>query len=259
MYQECTLPVTCICGTVHTSLSLFVTLSHDSLNRYSVIAIICLSVWVIAIAFIQNPKNGMATVIVGTFSENEEESRLVGASESINSANLYFFSWLTFLTTVYISGVTFQDNFRFGPKFSQWVLLLTASVILMSTSISIREDICSNTDLTCERTQYAVAVGAIGTVISFLSVVASVMDVMGRVTEIAATVLSTILYFFGVIFLTSASGPASALGNMYFSVWGGCVVSFVLLVGVIFPKSSESSTAQHSANANNIQEEEENI
>lgn len=215
----------------------------------SAIATIVMGLWVFAIAFIQNPQNEIATAISGT-------------SETILYANLYFFSWLTFLTTVYITAVSYQQTFQFGAKFTQWMLLLTASVILMGTSIAIREDICSNANiaLTCERTKYAIGVGAVGMVISFLSLVASIMDKMGRVMEIGATLLSTILYFFGVIFLTSASGPASAMGNMYFSVWGGCAVSFMLLVGVLFPGAGGGGSSQNDTSATtSSNQEEDNI
>jgi hypothetical protein len=214
------------------------------------LATIVMGLWVVAIAFIQNPQNDIATTNTGT-------------AEIILYANLYFFSWLTFLVAVYIVGTSFQDVFRFGPKFSQWVLLLTASVVLMSTSISVKEEICSNDNapMTCDRTQYAIAVGAIGMVIAFLAVVASIMDKMGRTMEIGATLLSTILYFFGVIFLTSASGPASSLGNMYFSVWGGCFASFALLVGVLFPNAGRSSQQSSGGGNDNVGNtlEEDNI
>lgn len=131
----------------------------------------------------------------------------------------------------------------------------------MSTSIAVQEEICNNADapMTCDRTKYAVAVGAIGMVIAFLSVVASIMDKMGRAMEIGATVLSTILYFFGVIFLTSASGPASSFGNMYFSVWGGCFASFSLLVGVLFPNAGRSSQQSGGDATTSNNQEEDNI
>lgn len=187
------------------------------------LASITMALWVIAIAFVQNPQNNIATAVID-------------GNEMIIYANLFFFSWLTFLASVYTVGVTFRDNFQFGPKFSQWVLLFTASIVLLATSISIRSDICANDDgSTCDRTKYAVAVGAIGLVISMIAVIASAFDKMGRMLEIGTTSLATILYFLGVVFLTSASGPASAMGNMYFSVWGGCFVSFYLLIGTLFP------------------------
>jgi len=121
------------------------------------IAAITMALWVIAIAFVQNPQNGIATAVVQN-------------NEMILYANLYFFSWLTFIASVYTVGVTFRDNFQFGPKFSQWVLLFTASIVLLCTSISIRGEICANdngdNDKACSRTKYAIGVGALGIVIS---------------------------------------------------------------------------------------------
>mmetsp|Transcript_2352 Transcript_2352/g.3614 ORF Transcript_2352/g.3614 Transcript_2352/m.3614 type:complete len:291 (-) Transcript_2352:318-1190(-) len=215
------------------------------------IASLTMAMWVIAIAFVQNPQNGIATAIIG-------------GNEQILYANLYFFSWLTFLASVYTVGVTFRDNFNFGPKFSQWMLLFTASIVLLSTSISIRGDICANDneDMACERTKYAVGVGGVGVAISVIAVFASVLDKMGRMFEIGTTLLATILYFFGVVFLTSASGPASAMGNMYFSVWGGCFVSFVLLLGTLFPGGNdgeERSRGEATGVVGNSYGDEDNI
>jgi len=111
----------------------------------------------------------------------------------------------------------------------------------MSTSISIKGDVCANAGVECTRTKYAVGVGAIGMGISCIAVFASILDKMGRMTELGCSFLATILYFFGVVFLTSASGPASGMGNIYFSVWGGCFVSFMLLIGVLFPGSGSGA------------------
>jgi len=219
------------------------------------IAAITMALWVIAIAFVQNPQNGIATAVVQN-------------NEMILYANLYFFSWLTFIASVYTVGVTFRDNFQFGPKFSQWVLLFTASIVLLCTSISIRGEICANdngdNDKACSRTKYAIGVGALGIVISLISVVASMMDKMGRNLEILTTFLATILYFVGVVLLTSASGPASAMGNMYFSCWGGCFVSFNLLIGTLFPGrrgngDSNGDGDDREATAGNTYGDQENI
>lgn len=219
-------------------------------NDPTAIAAIVMALWVISIAFIQNPVNGIATAVVN-------------GDEIIVYANLYFFSWLTFLAAVYTVGVTFRDNFHFGPKFGQWMLLFTASIVLLSTSVSIRGDICDDgSEMACDRTKYAVGVGAVGIVISFIAVMASIMDRMTKCVELVSTSLATILYFFGVVLLTSANGPASVMGNMYFSVWGGCFVSFALLVGVLFPKTGsdiEEGVENSDARKNGGLGEEDNI
>jgi hypothetical protein len=197
------------------------------------IAAAMLAMWVVAIAFIQSPENGFATAISGE------------GKEMILYANLYFFSWMTFLLTVYLVGSSFRDNFQFGPKFSQWTLLFTASIVLLSTSVALREDICDNADeTTCERTKYAVGVGGVGIGISSLAVIASIFGIMGRILEIGMVVLSFVLYFFGVVFLTSSSGPASSMGNMYFAVWGGCFVSFMLMIDSVVPGRGHGTNSE---------------
>jgi len=116
--------------------------------------------------------------------------------------------------------------------------------------------------MACERTKYAVGVGAVGLTISVIAVIASVLDMMGRMVEIGTTLLATVLYFFGVVFLTSAGGPASTMGNMYFSVWGGCFVSFALLLGTLFPSANgdvEERGEGTSGTGNRYGDQEDNI
>jgi hypothetical protein len=238
--------VTGVMGTIPIAATALIGFGLRLFHKNTGLASITLALSVIAIAFVQNPQNNIATAVVG-------------GNKMIIYANLFFFSWLTFLASVYTIGVTFRDNFQFGPKFSQWVLLFTASIVLLATSISIRGDICatSGDGSTCDRTKYAVAVGAIGLVISMIAVIASAFDKMGRMLEIGTTSLATILYFLGVVFLTSASGPASVVGNMYFSVWGGCFVSFYLLIGTLFPdKIGDHRDGEADVSTRNNEEED---
>lgn len=190
------------------------------------ISSLVVALWVVAIAFIQNPKNGAATGI------NDQ------GQEYIIYANLYFFSWLNFIAATYLFGNVMRDNFAYNPKFSQWVLLFAASMVLTATSVAVHEDVCEKADqVICGRLKYATSVGSLGIIFTFIAIVSTMMGWMNRILEIGASVLCCVFYFFGVVFLTTAKGPASTLGNMYFSVWGGCFCSFTLLVGAIFPKS----------------------
>lgn len=192
----------------------------------TVISAAVLAMWVVAISFIQAPSNEIATIVSG-------------GTEFILSANLYLFSWMAFLTTVYIAGLAWRDNLRFGKKFNQWVMLFTASMVLMCTAMNLKGGICEqDSDITCTRAKYAIAVGAIGVGLSGLAVILSILDYLTFLFELIFAFLASILYLFGVMFLTSASGPASSMGNMYFSVWGGAFVSFQMLVGVIMPKKT---------------------
>jgi len=198
------------------------------------------ALWVIAIAFIQNPKFEAATDI----SEDGQEV--------IVYANLYFFSWLNFVAAVYLFGNVIRDNLAYNPKFSQWVLLFAASVVLTATSVALHDDICEKAaEVVCSRLRYAVAVGSLGIIFSLISILATMFGYMGKVLEGISSVLCSIFYFFGVVVLTTADGPASTLGNMYFSVWAGTFCSFALLVGVIFPnrgQNQQEPVTNHSQN-----------
>ena len=187
---------------------------------------IVVALWILAITFIQNPKNGAATSI-----NNQGQEYIV-------YANLYFFSWLNFLAAVYLFGNVIRDNFRYNPKFSQWVLLLCASIVLTATSVAIHEDVCNNAAaVVCERLRYATAVGSLGIIFSGICILSTMFGCINRMVEIGSSALCCIFYFFGVVFLTTANGPASTLGNMYFSTWGGCFCSTVLFIGAAFPNS----------------------
>lgn len=195
---------------------------------------IVVALWVIAIAFIQSPKYAAATSI------NEQ------GQEYIIYANLYFFSWLNFFAALYLFGNVMRDNFAYNPKFSQWVLLLAASVVLTATSVAVHDDVCANAEeAVCGRLKYALAVGSLGIIFSVISIVSTMVGCMNRALEVGSSFLCTAFFFFGVVFLTTAKGPASTLGNMYFSVWGGCASSFALLVGAAFPNRGQTQQEEN--------------
>jgi len=198
-------------------------------KQNTAISALVVALWVIAITFIQNPKYEAATSI-----NNEGQ-------EVIEYANLYFFSWLNFIAAIYLFGNVIRDNLAYNPKFSQWVLLLASSVVLLSTSVALHDDICAAASETvCGRLRYAVAVGSLGIIFASISILATMCGYMGKVLEIVSSVLCSIFYFFGVVVLTTADGPATSLGNMYFSVWGGTFCSFALLIGVMFPNRGQN-------------------
>lgn len=204
------------------------------------ISAIVVSLWVIAITFIQNPKFESATGI------NDS------GQEIIIYANLYFFSWLNFIAAVYLFGNVIRDNLAYNPKFSQWVMLFAASVVLTATSTALHEDICLKADEeVCDKLKYALAVGSLGIIFSLISIIATMFGFMGKILEIGSSVLCTIFYFFGVVVLTRSNGPASTMGNMYFSVWGGSFCSFALMIGGIFPNrknGNQGADGQQSQN-----------
>jgi len=200
------------------------------------------SLWIISISFIQNPRYGAATSI-------DEDGK-----EHIIYANLYFFSWLNFIAALYLFGNVLRDNLAYNPKFSQWVLLLATSVVLTATSVAVHDDVCANAEeIICGRLRYALAVGSLGIIFAFIAVISTMMGWINRIMEIGVSCLCCAFYFFGVIFLTTANGPAATLGNMYFSVWGGCFCSFTLLAGAISTNHDEQEIEVQNNTAGNTE------
>jgi len=197
------------------------------------ISMIVVALWTIAIAFIQNPKNDVATSINAL------------GQETIIYANLYFFSWLNFFGALYLFGNVLRDNLIYNPKFSQWILLFASSIVLTATSTSLHDDICDNAgEVPCGRLKYALAVGICGILFAIISIFATMFGFMGRYLEIGTSFLCSAFYFFGVVVLTSSSGPATTLGNMYFSVWAGTFLSFMLLLSILFPNTDANQQQQ---------------
>ncbi len=161
--------------------------NHHQQQNNTAISALVVALWVIAITFIQNPKYEAATSI------NDE------GQEVIEYANLYFFSWLNFVAAVYLFGNVIRDNLAYNPKFSQWVLLFASSVVLLSTSVALHDDICAAASETvCGRLRYAVAVGSLGIIFSAIAILATMCGYMGKILEIGTSVLCSIFFFFGV-------------------------------------------------------------
>lgn len=92
-----------------------------------------------------------------------------------------------------------RDNFAYNPKFTQWVLLFSASMVLTATSVAVHDGVCEKAEqVICGRLKYALAVGSLGIIFSFISIVSTMMGCMNRVLEIGSSVLCCVFFFFGV-------------------------------------------------------------
>lgn len=190
-------------------------------NICEIILALFLSVcWLSAVIFLHNPNNGIAT------------SMSFGGEEIIEYANLYFSGWLSFFSSIYLLASIFSDKESFDPKLKSWFLLFCTSMILFGTSCYLQEDICNDrSQIFCDRDKFGIAIGAI---ISFVSIVAIVilacMKTVQPLIDLSLSAISSMFYIFGVILLTSASGPAQAIGTQYFASWAGVGFSFSLFV-----------------------------
>jgi len=175
--------------------------------------------WAATVSIVSDARNGLAV------DDND------GA---VTNGNLYYFSWAGFVCSVmlivsYLRGVFNVDvpgEIRNrSARLTTWSAALAAQLIVMGASANIFDQHCAPmtefvTSSYCTRTEFGIAVGAIGT-ISALAVVGMKIATSSCpfiMESICAGVLVTVDAF-GVAFLTSAKGPGSALGNLYYFSW----------------------------------------
>jgi len=214
------------------TLSFLVTIAHvfRGLRKHLVgtilemlFAVMPLSLWVVSAILIQNPANGLASTI-------EKETGF----EDIQFANLYFAGWLILFSNMHLVASIFRDNNNYDAQISGWMLFFTSSIVLLGMSLTLKDGICErDSDVVCSRVTLAIVIAIIG---ASLSLIAMLLLACGKMVVIASLFfgfVSSGVYIFGVIFLTAASGPASNVGTMYFSVWGGTALSSLLFIGAL--------------------------
>jgi len=161
------------------------------------------------------------------------------------SANLYYFSWGSFISIVFLWCDIFDARFHNPsdilvrhPRFSLWVLLAISDIITMSSSINIYNDDCADngdhSDSYCNRTLFSVLFGVINFV--FIAIFMIIQFQEGLQSnkfmqiECNASIALSIIYGILVGFLTSSSGPANSIGNLYYFSWIAFLTSFFIFV-----------------------------
>lgn len=123
-----------------------------------------------------------------------------------------------------------------AARLTIWSGLLACQLVVMGSSANIFDKNCSDAvdgASFCKRTKYGIALGAIGTVFS-LAVVGMKMitSIAPFVVEGLLAVFLCIMNGFGVAFLTSAQGPGSPIGNLYYFTWLSFLINFMLVASV---------------------------
>jgi hypothetical protein len=134
-----------------------------------------------------------------------------------------------------------------AARLTLWGGFLACQLVVMGASANIFDKDCANIDSTssfCKRTKFGIALGAIGTVFG-LGVVAMKMltTVAPFVVEGSLALFLCIMNGFGVAFLTSAQGPGSPIGNLYYFSWLSWFTSFMLLASVFDDYKNGGSVA----------------
>eukprot|EP00549_Striatella_unipunctata_P002490 CAMPEP_0118699546 /NCGR_PEP_ID=MMETSP0800-20121206/15966_1 /TAXON_ID=210618 ORGANISM="Striatella unipunctata, Strain CCMP2910" /NCGR_SAMPLE_ID=MMETSP0800 /ASSEMBLY_ACC=CAM_ASM_000638 /LENGTH=306 /DNA_ID=CAMNT_0006599789 /DNA_START=92 /DNA_END=1012 /DNA_ORIENTATION=- len=169
----------------------------------------------------------------------------VSADGAVSNGNLYYFSWagfvctimliVSFLRSVYGVDVPGEIKSR-SARLTLWSARLASALIVMGSCAKILGDECDVSDdkMFCRRTKFGLSVGVIGVVFS-LSVVGLKIATSSApfVAEGAAAIFLAVMDGFGVAYITSAKGPGSPLGNLYYFTWISFVGSLMLTASCV--------------------------
>jgi hypothetical protein len=222
----------CVTGIV-VLLHLSPTLSGYIVNTRTegALSLILAAFWAATVSVVSNASTGLAV--------NSE------LDNTIVNGNLYYFSWAGFVTSImlcvaYLRGVFGVDLAgeikNRAARLTLWSALLACQLVVMGASANVFDKNCASqveSGAYCKRTKYGIALGAIGTMFA-LAVVG-----MKMITSIAPFVVEGILALclcimnaFGVAFITSAKGPGSPIGNLYYFTWLSFLCNFMLVASV---------------------------
>eukprot|EP00529_Nitzschia_sp_RCC80_P027108 CAMPEP_0113452944 /NCGR_PEP_ID=MMETSP0014_2-20120614/7106_1 /TAXON_ID=2857 /ORGANISM="Nitzschia sp." /LENGTH=286 /DNA_ID=CAMNT_0000344329 /DNA_START=195 /DNA_END=1055 /DNA_ORIENTATION=- /assembly_acc=CAM_ASM_000159 len=207
------------------------------------------SVWVVGTKL-----EGLMTIVLAAFwaatvavVSNASTGLAVDASKdnTIVNGNLYYFSWAGFVTSIlllvnYLRGVFGVDLVgevkNRSARLTLWAAFLAGQLVVMGASANIFDKDCSSSDDSstyCTRTKFGISVGAIGTAFALIVVGMKMMtSIAPFVVEGVLALFLCILNGFGVAFLTSAEGPGSPIGNLYYFSWLSWFCSFLLVASV---------------------------
>jgi hypothetical protein len=197
-----------------------------------------------------NPNNRIA---VATPSDTNVGSVVI-------NANLYFFSWVAFCCSIYLSGSLIQETMNvllthIAAKAARWYGLVASTLVVLGSSVrtyraaSCKDPSSDNIDATtgeyCRRAKLAISLGVIGFITaSVMTYLVQQKKQLTTFSDISINTVFLILWCFGVSYITFGASPGSTIGNLYFSTW----ISFVIAVFSFAVSFREFVTARQQAN-----------
>lgn len=201
-----------------------------------IVALILVGLWAGALPIIMDPGNGLAQMYVG-----KSEGDTADYQATISNANLFFTTWGSGVCALIVLSMYVKERLGGGGMgmgyTSKWYLLMLASVIVVIESMRFKNQVCKieggTEDVTCGRNIYGLVTGIIGLVVSFLiSLFSSLGKDSALITTVAGFVMA-VLYTLCAGLLTFDNGPATYVGNHYFSAWAGFFISFAVFGSVL--------------------------
>jgi uncharacterized membrane protein YfcA len=170
--------------------------------------------------------------------------------------------WAGFFTSIVLLVSYLKSSFGLdvaayqhrAARMGLWAGMLAASLIVMGSSVrelNVRGCQGSSEEI-CKRTKYGISLGVLGVFFSVLMVAMKLMTASAPfAVEAGTSVLLTAMNAFGVAYLTSPSGPGSAIGNLYYSAWIAFLCSCMLLASCWEQRSSGGADAAGSSSSSN--------
>lgn len=188
-----------------------------------IIAAILVIFWIATVSVVTDSRRGLAVDEFG----------------AVESGNLYYFSWAGFICSVILLVNYFRHVFNVdvateirtrSARLTSWSGLLATSLVVMGSSANYFDTTCGGEqDEKCSRAVFGIVLGAIMTLSSVGIVGLKIATTKAPfLIEVAVSVLSIIMYGFGVAFITSQKGPGAPLGNLYYFTWISFLVSFLI-------------------------------
>jgi len=209
-----------------------------------IITIILCVFWSATVSVVANASSGLAV-------DSSKDNTIV-------NGNLYYFSWAGFVTGIllvveYLRGVFGVDVYgevsNRAARLTLWAGFLACQLVVMGASANILDKDCYDFNGNdpyssyCKRTRYGVSVGGIGTCLALIVVAMKMLTTVApMVVESTFALLLCVMNGFGVAFLTSANGPGSPIGNLYYFSWLSWLSSFMLIASVYEDYRGESSS-----------------
>lgn len=188
-----------------------------------IVTILLLIFWVGSLPCIMDPNLAIAAIKI-----IDSTSGSTIAVDVIINANLYFFSWASFASTVFlfiheISELTEKDIVsKVSPKNLNLVGLIVTSIVVIAAAAQFKSGVCVTSSSMCVRNDYAIAVGVFGVLIPGLSLALVKFNKMTEFFDLCLSSTIFFLYIFAVGFVTFGDGSASrTVSNLYFSIWIG--------------------------------------
>lgn len=196
---------------------------------------------------------------------DSEEELAVNEEGVVTNGNLYYFGWASLVCSVTIVTNYLQSVYSIdvageihnkAKRMTLWSSMLVISIIVMSSSSTVYENVCSSSPRTetskyCDRAGFAISVGVIGSLTSLGFVAMKISDnVVPFFYEGLSSIGLLVFYALGVAFITSNDGPGAPLGNLYYSSWAGFLFTSFLVKSCFEDYQAAKAMSEQQQNTN---------